>query len=45
MELTNEFRDSLDKTIQEDAKYENGCCFYIYSWLVKWFQPFSRIGI
>jgi len=45
MQITNEIRDEMEKNLREEAKKENGCCFYIYSWLVKWLQPFNKLGL
>jgi hypothetical protein len=35
----------LEENLKEEARQENGCCFLIYSWIVKIFQPFSHLGL
>jgi hypothetical protein len=45
VQITNEMREKMEENLREEAKKENGCCFYIYSWLVKWLQPFNKLGL
>ena len=33
-----------EEILRDESKYEN-CCYYIYGWIVKILQPFSKLGI
>jgi hypothetical protein len=43
--IEEEIREVLEDRLREKAKEEKGCCFYIYGYIVKWFLPFSKLGL
>jgi hypothetical protein len=34
-----------EENLKKYAKYEKGCCFYIYSWIVRILTPFGKLGL
>jgi len=45
MELDARYREALEEALREDAKYEAGLGSLIYSWIVKIFAPFAKLGL